>query len=431
MNVKINEKKYMPGTTYIIGLGIAGLSAAVNCLPNGNQIRLLEATKNAGGRCRSFNDQLLSRTINNGTHLILSGNVGIKEYLKIIGASHTFQTIKPASFKFIDIKSGLKWEIKPSVSRIPWWIFRRKTRIPDTALMDYLPIIRFKFSANKTIADLVNTSRPIFDRLWQPLSRAVLNTDAYEGSASSIWIMISETLLKGQKFCYPLIPLKGLSSSLVEPALKHLERNNVFAEYSQRVTAITSEDGSITSITVNKKQIKLDKDDLIILAIPPKQISTLLPDINVPTQSNTIINIHYRIDDRPPLPTSVNFIGLIGGNADWIFQKNDIYSVTISSANSISDLSNNDIAKIIWDEIAQIFEKDTTEIPINRVIREYNATIKQSPKENKKRPDSQTNFKNLVLAGDWTNTGLPATIESAVISGQKAAQLIKNIEIFK
>ena len=218
---------------------------------------------------------------------------------------------------------------------------------------------------------------------------------------------------------------------MVEPALKHLERNNVFAEYSQRVTAITSEDGSITSITVNKKQIKLDKDDLIILAIPPIQISSLLPDINLPKQSNTIINIHYRIDDRPLLPTSVNFIGLIGGNADWIFQKNDIYSVTISSANSISDLSNNDIAKIVWDEIAQIFDKDTTEIPINRVIREYNATIKQSPKENKKRPDSQTNFKNLVLAGDWTNTGLPATIESAVISGRKAAQLVKKIEIFK
>ena len=65
------------------------------------------------------------------------------------------------------------------------------------------------------------------------------------------------------------------------------------------------------------------------------------------------------------------------------------------------------------------------------MIREYNATIKQSPKENKKRPDSQTNFKNLVLAGDWTNTGLPATIESAVISGRKAAQLVKKIEIFK
>ncbi len=421
----------MPGTTYIIGSGIAGLSAAVNCLPNNNKIRLLEATKNAGGRCRSFNDQLLNRTINNGTHLILSGNMGIKKYLRIIGADQTFQTIKPASFKFIDIKSGIKWEIKPSASKIPWWIFKQKTRIPDTNLMDYLSIIRFKFAGNKTIADLVNTSRPIFDRLWQPLSRAVLNTDAFEGSASSIWIMISKTLLKGQEFCYPLIPLEGLSSSLVEPALKHLEKNNVFAEYSKRLTAITSEAGLITSITINKNQIKLNKDDLIILTIPPKQVSTLLPDISVPTQSNTIVNIHYRIDDRPLLPTSGNFIGLIGGITDWIFKKDDIYSVTISSANSISNLSNNDISKIIWNEIAQILNKDVRNIPPNRVIREYNATINQNAEENDKRPDSQTNFKNLILAGDWTRTGLPVTIESAVISGQKAAQLVKNIEILK
>ena len=245
----------MPGTTYIIGSGMAGLSAAVSCLPLGNQIRLLEATKNAGGRCRSFNDQLLDRTINNGTHLILSGNVGIQKYLETISASHTFKTIKPASFKFMDIKSGLKWEIKPSSTRIPWWIFKQRTRIPNTMLMDYLVIARFKFAGDQTIADLVNTSRPIFDRLWQPLSRAVLNTDAFEGSASSIWIMISETLLKGQKFCYPLIPLKGLSASLVEPALKYLEKNNVFIEYSMRLTAIKSEKDLITSINLNKNQI--------------------------------------------------------------------------------------------------------------------------------------------------------------------------------
>ena len=126
------------------------------------------------------------------------------------------------------------------------------------------------------------------------------------------------------------------------------------------------------------------------------------------------------------MPTSTNFIGLIGGIADWVFQKDDIYSVTVSSANSISDLSNNDIAKIIWSEIAQILDKDAEIVPINRVIREYNATIKQSPEENKKRPDSQTTFKNLVLAGDWTKTGIPATIESAVISGQKVFELLKN-----
>ena len=416
----------MPGTTYIIGSGMAGLSTAVSCLPLGNQIRLLEATKNAGGRCRSFNDQLLDRTINNGTHLILSGNVGIQKYLETISASHTFKTIKPASFKFMDIKSGLKWEIKPSSTRIPWWIFKQRTRIPDTSLMDYLVIARFKFAGDQTIADLVNTSRPIFDRLWQPLSRAVLNTDAFEGSASSIWIMISETLLKGQKFCYPLIPLKGLSASLVEPALKYLEKNNVFIEYSMRLTSIKLEKDLITSITLNKDQIKLNEDDKIILAIPPKQVSNLLPEIKLPTQSNTIVNIHYRIDDRPPLPTSTNFIGLIGGIADWVFQKDDIYSVTVSSANSISDFSNNDIAKIIWSEIAQILDKDAEIVPINRVIREYNATIKQSPEENKKRPDSQTTFKNLVLAGDWTKTGIPATIESAVISGQKVFELLKN-----
>jgi squalene-associated FAD-dependent desaturase len=413
-----------PGTIYIIGAGLAGLSAAVSCMLKGYKVQVFEATNHAGGRCRSYKDKILDRTINNGNHLILSGNLGIKKFLANLDAPDNFKAMDPVLFNFYDIIKNERWVLQPSNGRIPWWILNPRKRIPGTSLGDYLALLKLKYAKDKTIAALVNPSRPIFERLWQPLSQAVLNTDAHEGSAALIWTMLSKTLLKGSQASCPMLTRVGLSASLIDPAISFLTTNKSAIQFSMKLQSMSKNTNKLETIYFNKKSITLKENDRVVLALPPNIITSLMPDIITPTNANAIVNVHFRLDERPALPNNAPFIGIIGGNAHWLFKHDDVYSVTVSAANKFSNKSNEEIAKIIWKEVAKVVDNNRKKPPLFRVIREMRATFSQTPEENKRRPDSRTKWENLFLAGDWTNTGLPATIESAIISGQKVAEIL-------
>ena len=417
---KINN----PGTIYIIGAGLAGLSAAVSCILKGYKVEVFEATNHAGGRCRSYKDKILDRTINNGNHLILSGNLGVKKFLSNLDIADNFQTMDPVLFNFHDIIKNERWSLQPSNGRIPWWILNPSRRIPGTSLGDYLSLLKFKYAKDKTIAALVNPSRPIFERLWQPLSQAVLNTDAYEGSAALIWTMLSKTLLKGSDASRPMLTRAGLSASLIDPAISFLTANKSDIQFSMKLQSVSKNTNKLKTINFNKRAITLKTNDAVIFALPPNIISSLIPDIITPKDTNAIVNVHFRLDERPTLPNDAPFIGIIGGAAQWLFKHDDVYSVTVSAADKFSNKSNEEIAKIIWKEVAKVIDNNREKLPLFRIIREKRATFAQTPEEIKRRPDSRTNWKNLYLAGDWTNTGLPATIESAIVSGQKVAEIL-------
>jgi uncharacterized protein with NAD-binding domain and iron-sulfur cluster len=96
----------------------------------------------------------------------------------------------------------------------------------------------------------------------------------------------------------------------------------------------------------------------------------------------------------------------------------------VSDAGSLADTPAEDIAATIWDEVARALGVPSAPIPPYRVVKEHRATIAQTPEQNRRRPESTTQWHNLWLAGDWTDTGLPATIEGAVRSGKKAAELV-------
>jgi squalene-associated FAD-dependent desaturase len=413
-----------PGTIYIVGAGLAGLSAAVSCILKGYKVQVFEATNHAGGRCRSYKDKILDRTINNGNHLILSGNLGVKKFLSNLEIADNFQTMDPVLFNFYDIIKNERWSLQPSNGRIPWWILNPSRRIPGTSLGDYLSLLKFKYAKDKTIAALVNPSRPIFERLWQPLSQAVLNTDAHEGSAALIWTMLSKTLLKGSDASRPMLTRAGLSASLIDPAISFLTANKSDIQFSMKLQSVSKNTNKLKTINFNKRAITLKTNDAVIFALPPNIISRLIPDIITPKDTNAIVNVHFRLDERPTLPNDAPFIGIIGGVAQWLFKHDDVYSVTVSAADKFSNKSNEEIAKIIWKEVAKVIDNNREKLPLFRIIREKRATFAQTPKEIKRRPDSRTNWKNLYLAGDWTNTGLPATIESAIVSGQKVAEIL-------
>jgi hypothetical protein len=154
-----------------------------------------------------------------------------------------------------------------------------------------------------------------------------------------------------------------------------------------------------------------------VLAVPPWIAAELVPGLTVPDQYEAIWNAHFKIRLDPGV---AGFWGLIGGTAEWAFAKGDVLSVTISAANRFAEIDNAEITARVWRDLSRAFGLPV-EIPPHRVVVEKRATFAATPAQLARRPPTRTANPNLMLAGDWTDTGLPATIEGAIRSGNAAA----------
>ena len=411
---------------HVIGAGMAGLAAAVRCVEKGLRVSLYESANQAGGRCRSFHDGVLDRTIDNGNHLLLGGNPCVFDYLKTIGAS-SLVTPAPDSFPFIDLTSGESWTLRPGSAKLPLWLFLPGRRIPGTRISDYHVLKKLSAAQDQDIlTDYVDPTSTIFERFWDPLCAAVLNTDAHEGSAKLIGRMLDMTLLKGPTFARPFLMPTGLSAALVDPALAYLRQRRVHVALGTRIKSLGLREDRAAHLETGDRTTDLSPTDHLILCIPPHQVHSLLPEVQVPTATRPILNVHYGLDEECPLPRNAAFIGVINGISQWIFRRGTTLSVTVSSAAALIDKDAEKLSDHIWQEVASVIGRPDIPHPPHRVIKEKRATICQTPAQIALRPDSVTRWKNLYLAGDWTNTGLPATIEGADQSGQAAADNLLN-----
>src|SRR5580704_13954518 len=213
----------MQKVAHIVGAGISGLSAAVR-LANANfKVRLYEATQQAGGRCRSYFDAATNLTIDNGNHLLLSGNRHALAYAKSIGTEAGLVGPKSAQFPFVDIRTGQRWLLDLGDGRLPLWLFDESRRVPDTGVRDYLGLMPLVWASQRTkVGDAIRCEGTLYERLVQPLLLAALNVDPPIGSAGLAGAVVRETLLAGGQACRPLIARDGLSAVLVEPAIELL-----------------------------------------------------------------------------------------------------------------------------------------------------------------------------------------------------------------
>ena len=145
-----------------------------------------------------------------------------------------------------------------------------------------------------------------------------------------------------------------------------------------------------------------------------------MPGLETPAEFRAIVNAHFRI--RPPAGLAP-IIGVVNGTIEWLFTFPDRLSITISAADRLLDVAREALAQDIWDEVATVAGLPKT-LPPWQIVRERRATFAATPGENAKRPSATTAWRNLFLAGDWTKTGLPATIEGAIRSGNRAADLV-------
>lgn len=407
-------------TVYVIGAGLAGLSASVALAKRGAKVRLIEGGVQAGGRCRSYFDPVLNQTIDNGNHLILSGNHATHDYLRIIGSVDKLAGPNTARFDFMDVRSGARWTIAPNDGPVPWWVLVPSRRVPGSSLAEYMALAKLLArSPGKRIDEVIACKGALWDKLLQPLLLAVLNTDPASGSAELASAVIRESLARGGHAYRPRIASPTLGATFIDPALAFLKIKGASVAFGSRLRGLGLDGDKVASLDFADGPVGVHAGDRVVLATPAWVTKDLLPDVAAPTQFCSIVNAHFAM----PAPAGASMMtGVIGGTAEWVFAFSDRLSVTVSGADAIVDQDRETLANLLWRDVAAVHRLGP-DLPPWQIVKERRATFAATPEQARLRPPAVTRWPNLFLAGDWTDTGLPATIEGAVRSGMKAAEL--------
>jgi hydroxysqualene dehydroxylase len=406
----------------IAGAGLAGLAAAVDLVRAGIGVRIADSAAQAGGRCRSYHDPQIGRTIDNGNHLVLDGNGAVARFRRTIGALEPLHGPDHAEFAFADLRDHARWTIRLNDGPLPWWVMVGDRRVPGSRLADYVGLGAILFGGPEaTIGDRVRTSGPVWDKLLEPVLLAVLNTAPARGSARLASAVLKESLLRGGRASRPRIAAPTLGAAFIDPALAWLSAHQTPLTLGRRLRGVASEGDRVTALDWGAGPEPVDPDEAVILAVPPWVATALLPGISAPDAFHAIVNGHFALAPPPGAP---EMLGLLGGTAEWIFAFPDRISVTVSAADALVGLDREDLAARFWQDIQHAMGFSAP-MPAWQIVKEKRATFSATPAQDARRPGARTRWTNLFLAGDWVQTGLPATIEGALRSGETAARLVR------
>lgn len=411
---------------HVVGAGLAGLRASLALAGTGVRVVLSEAARQAGGRCRSYFDNQLGMTIDNGNHLVLAGNPAVSRFLAAIHAEDRLTGPAAATFPFFDVPTGSTWTLRPNDGVVPWWVLARDRRVPGTRAGDYIAIARLmRREPGRRIDEVLPCEGPLWAKFLRPVLLSVLNTPPEEASADLAGAVMRETFAKGGRAIQPRVASPSLAAAFVDPALERLRHLGVDVRFGRRLASVKCQDGKAVGLIFADGEQQLGPRDGVILAVPPWSAEELLPGLIVPNVSSAIVNAHFKLSSGRELPLVV---GLVGGTAEWVFAFPDRLSVTVSAADRLIDADPESLAKALWRDVAAVHRLPLATPPC-RIVKEKRATFAATPAQNARRPSPSTRWSNLFLAGDWTDTGLPATIEGALRSGERAAALVARASI--
>jgi hypothetical protein len=395
------------GRVYIIGAGLAGLAAALRLSERGADVTVLEASPHLGGRCRSYVDPELG-LLDNGTHALTTANPVALAALRRLDMRERWQPSADAPLQLVDLEERRVLTLQP--------------RFRDIAALGLRPShLVTLLRPDQSVAALFERGAPVYRNLIEPLTVAALNT-AGEQASSRLLRRIFLEGWRGPAALIPLVAERGLGPDLIDPLAAAIRAAGGRISTGIRVRGLTEDDGRIGTIDLGDEPIRLGPEDGVILAVPPPEAERLT-GLAFGFDYSPIVNAHFALGG---LPTQrPRMIGVIGATAQWILVRGDIASVTVSAADALVAQTADIIAERLWRDVSATLAMTGATVPqtprAQRIVKERRATIRQTPRL--MRPAAVTRWRNLFLAGDWTDTGLPATIEGALRSGLKAARL--------
>ncbi|HKB96058.1 MAG TPA: FAD-dependent oxidoreductase, partial [Rhizomicrobium sp.] len=255
---------------YVVGAGLAGLSAATILAARGVAVTVIEAAGQAGGRCRSYFDAAIGGTIDNGNHLVLSGNRAVQDYRTRIGAQGALVGPPRAEFAFIDLRDGTRWKLRPNEGSVPFWVARKQRRVPGTSAGDYVKYAPLLWADNKArIGDVIKDRGALWERLMRPFLLAALNTEPEESSAALAGAVLRETLAKGGRFYRPRIAHPTLAAAFLDPALSFLESRSASVQMATRLRGLTFNGRDAMALDTGEVTLPVAAGDVVVLTVPP------------------------------------------------------------------------------------------------------------------------------------------------------------------
>jgi len=423
-------------TCLIVGGGLAGLSAAVHLTKKNIHVRLFEASPKLGGRAYSFIEEVTRDEVDNGQHIMLGCYENTLRLIELVNAQNNFSYQKKLEIPFqtsdrsypLLQNANLPWPLSALTGLFKFDLLSFRDVIQIIVLVGKLPFITSSNVKNKSVREWLEQEKQTVGGItyfWELLAVGALNCNMDKAAASLFIDMLKQIFLRGEKGSVIIQPKYGLTKSLIDPLQNYLSSHNTDISLGKSVTEIVVNDKHAESCLVEGSQN--ESFDAILFAIPPFALSKI-------KNANEMITINYDAFKFAPIitthlwlrdnPLKKKFYALTESPIQWVFNHGKHLTTVTSNAEKFIELTNQEFVELSLQEIEKYFGIGKSSFYHSRVIKEKRATFIPDAMTIAERPGIKTDIKNVFLAGDWTNTGLPATIEGAVKSGAKAAEEI-------
>ena len=417
----------------IIGGGWSGLAATVRLAEAGQKPILFEAAKQLGGRARTVKWQDIE--IDNGQHLMIGAYQNMLDLLQRVGIEEN--SVFQRTALDLNILDSKYLPLHLSAHRLlPWQLAllpRLYSSLGWQELRLFLRLARQinvpSFTNNITVEQWcrqTGQSARLITQLWGPLCLAILNTPIEQASASVFAATLRDSLTTKRKSADLLIPKKPLGDVLPEPSRRFITEHGGEVRLQSRIEKIIIDAGKVAGvITGNKEYIAADN---IIVAVSPGILYKLLGEqLNLPPVSEYPISTVY-LQYSPQFRLKEPIIGLSNTLPQWVFDRSDqspgLIAVVISGPGEHESLTKQQLTEQVVLALTELLPELPANYHTAHVIREKRATFCCGVVENNQRPSCKTTIDGLWIAGDYAENPYPATLESAVMNGYRAAEKI-------
>ncbi len=426
----------------VVGGGWAGLSSALALAERGAEVRVIEKRAILGGRAYSYRAREAGHAVDNGQHLLMGCYGAALDFLRRIGAEDRIEIQPHLSVPFLHPDRGLaifRCAAAPSPLHLTVGALRYAHLAPRERMALLVGGMRialvYRGGSGATVSQALaaagqnDNQRTCF---WNPLAIAVLNELPERASADLFAEVLRRVFFARAAASRIVFPRVGLSELCAEPAARAIEARGGVIEMGPAAHGVMVENGRVTGLMIEGHRVI--PADAVILAVPPPALAALLGEQHAKAsgvgdlsafKTAPIVSVHlwFRASFASP-----RMAGFLDGPIHWLFtppmqpESGRYVSLVASGAHELSPKPPDEILAIARRELAR-YQPQTRELELadSLVVKENAATYAATPGEQANRPQTRTALPNLFLAGDWTDTGLPATLESAVVSGDRAA----------
>lgn len=430
------------GRVLVLGGGAAGMAAAFGLADRGHEVVLVESRKMCGGRAFSSPDRQSQRRLDNGHHVMLGCYRGMRALLRRLGTEDGFQNDPSLSmaYRFApDRRASLRLSRLPVPVAMPWALLRLGIGF-GARLRAFYGMATVLFGAKKewTFADWLRrrgqAGEPD-DVMWRPLCRAVMNVEPEEASAAEFLVTLREAFLGKASSAAFWVPMRPWGELLGDPAPAALQKAGVELRTGARVTGLRVDGNRITAVLLGDEVIEVADGDVVVSAMPWFALQRVMGEL-APTgsfgslRSAPIVSAYFSMMAGAPAkevpPDEGPVVALVGGAPFHFLLRTPgdpvgQFALLSGGDRSFDGKSVAEIREIAMAQLQRFYGVDASGAQVT-IRKEQHATFVAAPGTAALRPAPGPLLggpSNLQVCGDWTATGLPATLEGAVRSAEQ------------